>query len=98
MFEMLELNLNIPHRRSDVFFKRLLVLVVQLLGVIMRGLLRTHVVDGSIKKIKENNNHNYKTNICDPNQNTDQLRCIETGIKKGNTVKDTCRASYSPQS
>jgi hypothetical protein len=44
---------NISYRRNNIFLKRLTVLVIELLGVIVRRLLGTHVIDCSILGIKE---------------------------------------------
>jgi len=37
-----------PYRRSNVFIKNLLVLVIKLLRIIKWWLLSTHIIDGSV--------------------------------------------------
>lgn len=48
-----QMLINLSHRRSDVLFERLSVFVVQLLRVVMRSLLSTHTVCGSVLEVKD---------------------------------------------
>jgi len=46
-------NESITDRRYNVLFKRLPILVIKLLGIVMRRLLSTHIVDGPAIRIKK---------------------------------------------